>query len=531
MENTEPAPKVDLPAEAKQPDTPIDKWSEVAMEQAKLEARLAQGQPTSENPVRFGIEDTIENVSFSQIPGEKLKGITAGFYYDNKGEKINIIALSKESAQLAGMSEMMVPESIIRGKPEYTTIGAEAESTPALTEEQEELADEAIELATGIEDPSSIQDAAEAARRSMGIRKLERTEIDALSDAAEAQFDSSEIAEETIDRVEVPVAAPAVEQVIEPIEIPRPQVSELPTEPELTVETMDVEADAVAEQPVETEAAVEAVPAEVPDSVESLEEVESAAETIEGDDLEALKLNYERRVDGIIEEATSRGRSDTSFISDAVGESVTRLRTAQREIGDSADLLRRIASRVEGDSNELGYARRALGEVSELLHTNNRRIQSITEATENAQKRALHGANALRDSAGELGQNDVRVGERFAELSPDTVSDGIETPELTAADSIKTLGESSDAMERVATALRKSVDTNSEYTTRVRKAVGMIDNMLQDASRGRMDTDIVRQLARQLTDLAEDNQATRSLGTIGEDVNQLKRSIVTINQK
>ncbi|HRN97462.1 MAG TPA: hypothetical protein PLZ58_03400 [Candidatus Saccharibacteria bacterium] len=88
----------------------VSPWSEKAQND-----RLEANHPTVEDPVLFDFDHATEMVGFSQVPGENLRGIKIGYFYDKEGNRVNIIELTAKSRDISGWDKdvMMVPESAI----------------------------------------------------------------------------------------------------------------------------------------------------------------------------------------------------------------------------------------------------------------------------------------------------------------------------------------------------------------------------------------------------------------------------------
>lgn len=153
-------------------------WSE----QAEQDRRAAE-RPTENDPVMFDIEDAIQSVAFSQVPGESLRGIIQGYFYKD-GRKINLVSLTPDSARKAGWPAgeyMKVPQEVIDlGVAEQRTVSEMSpEQHEALVQEvSEPLGEEAIEL-SGIEEPSqeSKYDPVAAVQRLSGEANAMQVEI------------------------------------------------------------------------------------------------------------------------------------------------------------------------------------------------------------------------------------------------------------------------------------------------------------------------------------------------------------------
>ncbi|MDB5180046.1 MAG: hypothetical protein JWN12_678 [Candidatus Saccharibacteria bacterium] len=140
-----------------------------------LNNKWDKNRPTAEDPIMFRTEDAVKSVSFQQVEGEALRGIVEGYFYNEQGEKVNLISPNRQSAEKAGWDTdtqgyMKVPEFAVK-KPESAPIAPEVKSA-LLTDAQEDIADEAIEDVLGLEDPSEID------------RKYTSYEIKAMREAA-----------------------------------------------------------------------------------------------------------------------------------------------------------------------------------------------------------------------------------------------------------------------------------------------------------------------------------------------------------
>jgi len=136
------------------PDNTVEQPNVWSAEAAQERDRAAR--PTAENPRLFDIEDALKVVSFEQIAGEKLSGLVTGYFYNDSGEKVNIVAPSSESRQKlearGGSTSdgyIRVPESFVGTQIESNTQTPEKKEAPDVSENMaDNLGGTAIEAAT-----------------------------------------------------------------------------------------------------------------------------------------------------------------------------------------------------------------------------------------------------------------------------------------------------------------------------------------------------------------------------------------------
>jgi hypothetical protein len=261
------------------------------------------------------------------------------------------------------------------------------------------------------------------------------------------------------------------------------------------------------------------------------EEAEVAAEAGEiAEQLVQVKAEYDRRVGNVLEGIKSEVRGALSGLEKDSQDAANSLRSSLRQVGDAADTMRRIASRIEGE-NDMSYARRALTDLSGELHSAYGRIGASAERGNDAIRYTERSKKVLDESIGELTVTDKSFEQHVAELvSKETNPGAVETPVFGTKDEVLTLRKSKDELDAVTTALRTSAKVSGDYTVQLRRAIGMVDMMIQEASRGRLDTEELRRIARNIGDLAEDRSGLRGYAAVEEPVGNIKRTISNISQ-
>jgi hypothetical protein len=262
------------------------------------------------------------------------------------------------------------------------------------------------------------------------------------------------------------------------------------------------------------------------------EEPETNGEISEvAEQLTRAKADYDRRVDNVLEGIKSNARTALTGLENDSQEAANSLRSSLRQVGDAADTMRRIASRIEGE-NDMNYARRALTDLSGELHSAYGRMGASAERGNDAISYTERSKKVFDESIGELTMTDKSFEQHAAELvAKETHPEAVELPVFGTKDKIAALRKSKDELDAVTTALRTSTKVAGDYTVQLRRAIGTIDGMIQEASRGRLDTGELRRIARNIGDLAEDRSGLRGYAAVEEPVGNIKRTVGSLSRK
>lgn len=264
---------------------------------------------------------------------------------------------------------------------------------------------------------------------------------------------------------------------------------------------------------------------------EALETVEKKAEVSEiAEQLTLAKAEYDQRINNVLDGIKSEARASLSRVGQDASEAGNGMRSSLRQAGDTADTMRRIASRIESES-DMGYAKRALNDVSNELHSAYARMNASTERGNDAMSSLNRSKNVLDESIGELIHTDKNFEQHVAELvAKDENPDAVEKPVFGTKDEVLQLRKSKDELDEVATALRTGAKLSGDYTVVLRRALGTIDSMIQEASYGRIDTDNLRYIARTVGNLADDRSALSRYAAVEEPVGKIIQKVSDLSR-
>ena len=271
---------------------------------------------------------------------------------------------------------------------------------------------------------------------------------------------------------------------------------------------------------VEEEPEVESEETETTDVVEAEVEVSEIAEQ-----LAMAKAEYDRRIDNILNSIKSEAQGPLSRVVQDSLEAGNGMRSSLRQAGETADAIRRIASRVESEG-DIAYAKRALSDVSNELHASYARMNASAELGNGAMSSLNRSKNVLDESIGELTRADKIFEQYIAQIiAKDENPDAVEKPVFGTKDEALKLRKSKDTLNEVATTLNTGTKLSGDYTVVLRRALGTIDTMVQEAAYGRIDTNDLRRIARSIGDLADDREGTSRYAAIEEPVNQILQTV------
>jgi uncharacterized protein YjbJ (UPF0337 family) len=264
-------------------------------------------------------------------------------------------------------------------------------------------------------------------------------------------------------------------------------------------------------------------------------ETEAEASPESSDELQnklaGAKHEYERRVGNILDDTMNRTQGMLDKLAGNTRESQAQINSALRNVSEGVAMLRQLAARMEGGDDPV-YARSALNNLSDVLHSSYSQMNSGVESTSDSIRASRGIFSDFEESAKELSMQDHIAHEHVAgELAQKEPGIEVTVPEFSTQSEVAQLDKTKEDLEGVVTDLRRVEGSATESVALLRRTIGVVDGMSHDALNGRFDTSELHRLVAQLTNVLEANQAVRILGSMDEKFGDMKNKVTKLGTR